>query len=49
MSYTDRMAKRIVVVPPIAVDFKEAVTRLLKVKPPERAPRKRATAKRKAR
>lgn len=41
---TKRTAKRDVIVPPIAVDFEEAVARLLRVKPP--AKRKRKSPKR---
>jgi hypothetical protein len=43
-TYTERMAKRLIVLP-IPLEFKEAVTRLLQVKPPPRAPRKRAAAR----
>jgi hypothetical protein len=42
------VAKRLIV-PAIPYDFKEAVTRLLKVKPPARSTPKRVTTKRKKR
>jgi hypothetical protein len=40
---TTRKAKTDLVLPPITVGFEEAVSKILRVKPPAKAPRKPAT------